>query len=140
VNKANRPARKYNLHSITRMSTVLYYIPPIIPVLYTRPVCSCTSVTRLIDRVSNAQIKYRLMNRHFSDGKCSRRREAALYILYGQQQQCAGEIIIITCRRQRRRWRRRRNGYNILKTYIEMIYSAVVSWIVRRSKFREKPS
>lgn len=42
--------------------------------VYTLRFGNCVSPTRLIDRVSNAQIKYILMNGHFSDGKCSRRR------------------------------------------------------------------
>lgn len=92
----------YTVTVYTIHTSILYYIPAI-PVLYTLAVCSCTLVTQLIDRVSNAQIKYRLMNGHFSGGKCSRRREAALYTYgTGNSEHCASEIIIVTCRRQRR--------------------------------------
>lgn len=87
--------------------------------------------TRLIDRVSNAQIKYILMNGHFSGGKCSRRSEArsVLCNIHRKGSNVQARLLFCACRRLCRRRRGRRKGYSIWKSiYIEMIYYIYFIW------------
>lgn len=90
-------------------------------------------ITRLIDRVSNEQIKYRLMNGHFSGGKCSRRREAARYI-YAEYTPCRRDYYCV-------RADDGEDGKSIqyLKTYniyIETIYYIYYYMALRRRRRR----